>query len=223
MADPESNLASFYLEMYRQQNSSRSDTERNNHVVIGFYTTLTAGLLGFALANAPALGLDWLPDKAPFGIFLFVIGMVVARFVTVSRKWHCYHTETVKAIQRMFENDGLDLKGAALKVCDSWKGWTFMSPRGAEFAMYLLVLLLLLLNGSVVLWSYHDISCGQGWLLWALLACALGTLAVGVSLYGCYLRGSQSKFVCGCPFIPEKERTAAGKSVNCTEERSGES
>jgi len=234
MADSESNLASFYLELFRQQDASRRDSERNRHVFIGFYITLTAGLLSFAFSNgAPDLAMDWLPGKAPFAFFLLAVGLVVAYYVTVARGWHCQHGEMVKMIKRMFENGGLDLRRAAEEVvCENRKaGWTFMSPAGGEFWMHMLVLLLLSLDGCVALWSYRDQAVGKEWPWGTYLAVVLGTILVGVAFYGCYLRRKQDRLLNHSPFIPkqrivplqssatEKEHTCGKSQVNDQNDR----
>lgn len=111
MANQDERLVTFYIEHYRQMNDALRYTERNTQVVAGWYLTLTAGILGFIFSTDTTNSPTWW-----LYLFLFVVGILVAWYVSRARYWHCEHTEVAKAIHRMFFNKDLELLKAAKQV-----------------------------------------------------------------------------------------------------------
>ncbi len=219
-------IVDFYLEHYREMNNARSSTERNRLMVLGFYLTLTAGLLGFAYSSStpnPFGGSlpTWVDLKIIVGILLFALGIVVTRYFMVARYWHCEHTEVAKAIRIMFEGDNPNLMEAARKVAkiNEDEKWSYFNPRGAEFWMYLFVLLLTFGNGFVTLLSSElEGKC----LYTSIILTALFILGGGIYWYWIYLKTMKNKFPDKSPFIMTSVDSLAATESNNQKERDKE-
>lgn len=213
MANQDERLVTFYIEHYRQMNDALRYTERNTQVVAGWYLTLTAGILGFIFSTDTTNSPTWW-----LYLFLFVVGILVAWYVSRARYWHCEHTEVAKAIHRMFFNKDLELLKAAKQVVNSNKEmkWSFFNWRGAEFSIYVLVLLVTMLNGVVFLKSWS--VTGKWWIL--LILCAI-VLGVGVWRYRGYLEMKEKDFPINSPFIIHNEDAIS--AVKTGEQKEGHS
>ena len=140
----------------------------------------------------------------------------------VSRYWHCEHTEVAKAIRIMFEDDKpitlMEAAGVVEEINKSEK-WKYYNFKGAEFLMYLFVLLLMLGNGYVTLLSFELKGIGK---LILIILMALIILGVGFCWYRKYLESKQNEFPDKSPFIRNSvESQSSTKPNNQKEEGKG--
>jgi ABC-type nickel/cobalt efflux system permease component RcnA len=94
---------------------------------------------------------------------------------------------------------------------------SFFNWRGAEFSMYVLVLLLTILNGVVFLQSWCATS--QYWYIYVPALFVLVPV-IGIWWYRKYLRSKQDKFPIESPFIMHNED--APLAVNAKEQKGTE-
>jgi hypothetical protein len=215
--------ANFYLEHYKEMNNARSSTERNRLMVLGFYITLTGGLLGFAYSSSTTTSIgsslpEWVDLKIIVGILLFALGMVVTRYFMVARYWHCEHTEVAKSIRIMFECNKPNLMKAARKVdrINNQEKWSYFNPSGAEFWMYSFVLLLTFGNGFITLLSspLKDIC-----LYTSVFLTARFILGGGICWYWVYLKTKQKEFPDKSPFIMTSVGSQSATESNKEEDK----
>jgi hypothetical protein len=93
------------------------------------------------------------------------------------------------------------------------RGWSFFNPDGAEFWLYLFVLLLTGANGANVVLSSHDLQ-GLFWLLSVLAALVfLAVIFFGVWWYRGYLESREDSFPDKSPFIMKRENEGGQGNV----------
>ena len=85
------------------------------------------------------------------------------------------------------------------------RGWSFFNPDGAEFWLYLFVLLLTGANGAIAILCWHQLDA----LYWLLVVPAVllfkAVIFVGVWWYRGYLERKQDSFPSKSPFIMKRE------------------
>ena len=188
----------FLLELYKQANEHLRECDRRRDLLLGTYLGFVAMGVGGFVTILRLIGESNPPWFAWFiMVALLLLGMPIIRTVVVFRAWHAFYVNISKAVQKSVAEGNLNLYEMACSLInDKDNRYNYFSPRGVEFAMYLLVLLI----GGVILSAliYMTLSYNLLFYTWSAsivsVVALAATLLLGVYCYRRYLNHQQSQF-----------------------------